>query len=363
LHEAEALAATLDDPRRLGHASVFLTSQLVFGMGAYDQALAVGERILTLAMGSGDVLLQGLAQQNRGQAYRAQGDYRRAIDCFGHTVAVFDGARRRERFGFFLPAVSARAWLAWCHADLGTFAAGHVLGDEGLHIAEAAAHPSSLMLAAWGSGLLSLRQGDLAGAFPRLEQAMGICQDIDSPSTFPLIAAALGTAYTLGGRVADAVPLLTQAIEQPTGRILTLYQALPQLSLGEASLRHGNLEEAHVLAARALAHARARQERGNQAYALRLLGEIHAHHQPPAVEPAEASYREALALALGLGMRPLQAHCHRGLGTLYAKIGRRAEASAELSTAIELYRAMDMTLWLPETEAALAEVQGGEGRL
>ena len=78
----------------------------------------------------------------------------------------------------------------------------------------------------------------------------------------------------------------------------------------------------------------------------------------PRSEQAEAHYRQALALAEELGMRPLQAHCHRGLGTLYAKIGRREQARAELSTAIELYRAMDMTFWLPQAEAALAQVEG-----
>jgi tetratricopeptide (TPR) repeat protein len=356
LHEAEALAATLDDPRRLGHASLFLAAQLAFGMGAYDQAIAVSERVLTLAMGSRDLVLQGLAHQNLGNAYRAQGVYQRAIDCFGHTVAFLDGAwRRRERFGqVFLPEVSARAWLAWCHADLGTFAAGCVLGEEALHIAEAAAHPVSLMIASWGSGLLALRQGDLAKALPRLEQAMGICQDIDSPATFPLIAAVLGTAYTLCRRVADAVPLLTQAIEQPPGRVLALFQAPPLLSLGEAYLLHGRSEEAHVLAARALAHAHTHQERGNQAYALHLLGDIAAHHSPPDVDQAAAHYRQALDLADELGMRPLAAHCHRGLGLLYSQIGRGEQARAALSAAIELYRAMDMTFWLPQTEAALA---------
>ena len=55
-------------------------------------------------------------------------------------------------------------------------------------------------------------------------------------------------------------------------------------------------------------------------------------------------------------MRPLQAHCHRGLGTLYATTGQREQARAALSTAIEMYRAMEMTFWLPETEAALAQV-------
>jgi Flp pilus assembly protein TadD len=55
-------------------------------------------------------------------------------------------------------------------------------------------------------------------------------------------------------------------------------------------------------------------------------------------------------------MRPLQAHCHHGLGTLYRQIGRDALARTALSTAIELYRAMDMTFWLPAAEAALAPV-------
>ena len=136
------------------------------------------------------------------------------------------------------------------------------------------------------------------------------------------------------------------------------FQALCSLSLGEAHLLAGRLEEAHALAERALALARAHQERGHQAYALRLLGEIAARREPPEVEQAEAHYRQALALAEELGMRPLQAHCHLGLGTLYAAIGQREQARTELSTAIELYRAMDMTFWLPQAEAALAQVEG-----
>jgi len=55
-------------------------------------------------------------------------------------------------------------------------------------------------------------------------------------------------------------------------------------------------------------------------------------------------------------MRPLQAHCHRGLGTLHARIGQREQARAELSTAIALYRTMDMTFWLPQAEATLTQV-------
>jgi tetratricopeptide (TPR) repeat protein len=67
---------------------------------------------------------------------------------------------------------------------------------------------------------------------------------------------------------------------------------------------------------------------------------------------------QALTLGNELGLRPRLAHCHLGLGTLYAKIGRRKQARAELSTALELYRTMDMTFWLSQVEAALAQVEG-----
>jgi hypothetical protein len=56
-------------------------------------------------------------------------------------------------------------------------------------------------------------------------------------------------------------------------------------------------------------------------------------------------------------MRPLLAHCHLGLGTLYTKIGRLAQAHTALSTAIELFHAMGMTFWLPRAEAMLAQTE------
>jgi class 3 adenylate cyclase/tetratricopeptide (TPR) repeat protein len=356
LREADTLATALDDPRRLGQVSLFLSLYFYF-MGVYDQAIAAAQRALALATMGGEVVLQALANLYLGRAYQAQGDYRQAIDCLGQTVAFFEGVQRRERFGqIFLPAVHSRAYLARCHAELGTFPQGMALGEEGLSIAEAVAHPGSMMVASWGIGLLSLRQGDLHRALPRLERAMGLCQDADLPFYFPRMAAALGGVYTLGGRVTDAVPLLTQAMEQTIAKEMGGFQVLCHLSLGEAHLLGGCLEEAHALAEHTLALTRAHQERGHQAYALRLLGDIAARREPPAVEPAEAHYHQALALAEELRMRPLVAHCHRGLGMLYAMLGRQEQARHELSTAIELYRTMAMTFWLPQAEAALAQV-------
>ncbi len=91
---------------------------------------------------------------------------------------------------------------------------------------------------------------------------------------------------------------------------------------------------------------------------LRLLGEIASHRDPPEIEPADTHYQEALTLANELGMRPLQAHCQRGLGTLYSQTGPSEHARAALSSGISMYREMEMTVWLRETEAKLAEVEG-----
>jgi tetratricopeptide (TPR) repeat protein len=129
------------------------------------------------------------------------------------------------------------------------------------------------------------------------------------------------------------------------------------VSLGEAALVMGRLDEAHTHAIRALELAHKSRERGDQAWTHRLLGALCAHDDSPDNVQAETHYQQALDLANELGMRPLQAHCHRGLGTLYSQTGQSEQARTELSTAIAMYRDMDMTFWLPETETALAAVE------
>jgi tetratricopeptide (TPR) repeat protein len=166
----------------------------------------------------------------------------------------------------------------------------------------------------------------------------------------------LGLAYALSGRIIEALHLLDQVVvreETGGGGNYVI------IGLSEAYLVTGCLENATQLAERALRLSRDRRERGYQAWALRLLGEIALHVNSPDGALAETHYQQALALAEELGMRPLQAHCHRGLGILYTTTGRWEQAHAVLSTAIALYRAMAMTFWLPQTEAALAQVVHG----
>jgi tetratricopeptide (TPR) repeat protein len=271
-------------------------------------------------------------------------------------MASLTGDLTHERFGMTgLPAVMARTWSASCLADLGAFDEGTTWGAEAVRLAEAGEHPFSLTQAYFALGSLYLRKGDLSKAIPVLERGLGVCQVANIRTWFPTVAATLGYTYTLAGRVAEALPLLQQAAAQDTFRDSSAAHARWVAYLSEAYLLTGHMDEAMDLARSALALARGLEARGNEAYALWLLGEIHAHQDPLEVEEAEAVYRQALALAEELGMRPLLAHCHLGLGTLYTKVGRLAQARAALSTAIELFHAMEMTFWLPRAEAMLAQ--------
>jgi tetratricopeptide (TPR) repeat protein len=249
--------------------------------------------------------------------------------------------------------------LVSCLVQLGEFAEGIARSNEGVRIAEAVAHPGSFVFAYQGVGQLYLRKGDFHKAIPALERCVALCQGANFLYLFCTAASLLGAAYTLAGRVAEALPLLEQAVQHATTIKIQAGQSRRVASLGEAMLLAGRLEEALSLAQQALELARTHKERGNEAWILRLLGDIATRREPLEVEHAAAHYRQALALAEELGMCPLQAHCHHGLGTLYAKSGRPEQAHPELSTAIGLYRTMEMTFWLPQAEAALAQVEGG----
>jgi tetratricopeptide (TPR) repeat protein len=203
-----------------------------------------------------------------------------------------------------------------------------------------------------------VRQGDFPQAIPLLTRALELCHVWDLAQLVPICAVALGQALALAGRSAEGLTLLQQTVPQTAPQSFIGRNTPRVIQLSETYLSAGRLEEATVLARQALDLACEQQARGDQAYARHLLGEIAARRDPPEAEPAETHDRQALALAGELGMRPLQGHCHLGLGKLYATIGRQEEARAELSTAIDLYKAMEMTFWLPQAEGTLAEVEG-----
>src|SRR5262249_12977167 len=124
------------------------------------------------------------------------------------------------------------------------------------------------------------------------------------------------------------------------------YLALWTAHLGEGLAAAGQLDRARTVAQRALDLSLSHKERGHQAWVLRLLGEVAALAEPPAVGEAEGDFGKALALAEELGMRPLQARVHLGLGRLLRLPGDRDRAEDHLATASILLHEMDMHFWL-----------------
>jgi tetratricopeptide (TPR) repeat protein len=356
LRAAETLAERLGDARRLGRIASSLCSYFT-NMGEHDSAIAAGQRAFTLATTSGVSDVQVIGQTPLGAAYYTVGDFRQALDYARRTMVLFTGELRSARFGqSTLPAVGSRRTAALSLAELGDFAAGRGMGEDAVRIAEAAEQPFSIAMALMAVGVVHYRQGDIHTAVPVFERGLALCQTANFPRLVPLTASFLGAAYALVGRMAEALSLLDQTLERVATGSSMLFHTLVLTELSEALFFVGHVNEAGALAERLLKLSRIHTGSGYQAHAYRLLGDIAAHRHPPEVETAQAHYCQAITLAQELGMRPLLAHCHRGLGMLYAQRGLREQARMELVTAIALYRAMGMTFWLSQTEPILVQV-------
>jgi class 3 adenylate cyclase/tetratricopeptide (TPR) repeat protein len=343
---------------RQAPASTTLRIEASFwGIGEHERAVELGQPQLAVAAEFKNFPGQITARFCLGQAYHALGDYPRAIDHLRRNVAALDGELLREQFdmpGF--ASVLARTWLVWCLNERGEFAESRVRAEEAMQMTATGEHPYSLSMACLALGSLTLQQGKLQQAIAVLQRGLSSSQTAHLQELFPLLAAPLGAAYALDGQVAAALPLLEQAVQQAAAATTMGFQARRVAWLSHAYWLAGRRDDAMVLAQQALEQARVHKERGHEAWVLWLLGEIAASSEALVAEQAEVSYRQAMALAKYLGMRPLLAHCHLGLGTLQSRMGRNEPARAELSAATSLYHTMDMPLWLSQAQAALAQI-------
>jgi class 3 adenylate cyclase/tetratricopeptide (TPR) repeat protein len=294
-----SIDAVLGGPETPGH---------LWWRGEHDRALALALRDRGL-LASFRSFERTIATDYRlGQIYHSLGDYSKAADALKRNVTLLDGDLRRETFGLAgFPAVFSRVWLALCLAEQGQFdeAAGHT--GEATAIAEAENHAFSLVVALAGTGLLHILRGDCASAIGPLERALVISRLSDIPLHFPFVAAPLGWAYTLAGRREEGLRLLEDAVGRAEAMEFVANHALRLVWLAQAHLLSGNGDVATRLGLRALELARRLGERGHEAYALRLLGELAGTGASPDVEKSSEHYRAALALAESLGMRSLAA--------------------------------------------------------
>ena len=318
--------------------------------GEHEQAVAVAHRDLAVASSFRGFGLTVTTNTRLGQAYHSLADYSKAMAPLQRNASLLEGDLLRDTFGLpGFPSVFSRVWLALCEAELGLFEQAMEHAQEAAAIADGADHAYSRAVAQFGVGVLYVLRGDTPEAIAPLERGLVIANLSGFSLTFPFIAAPLGLAYAMLGRHDDGLRLLEEAVHSAEAMELMANHALRLVWLGQARLVAGQRDVAARLGLRALELAREHGERGHEAYALRLLGELALSADAPDLENAREHYRLALALAETLGMRPLSAHCHLGMAQLEARTqdGNRDDHSRR---ATALYRDLGMAFWVKRTE-------------
>jgi tetratricopeptide (TPR) repeat protein len=317
-----------------------------------DEALATGSRALEIAERLGDLRLRILATSSLDQAYCYRGEYEHVVESATSNLAALPTDWDKEHFGLAVPpSVFDRAWLIMSLAELGRFAEAAKFEAQAIRIAELTQHAFTIGWAHFAASMPYLLKGDWVKAHSRVEHWITKLRTGNIGIHLPWavassawILAQIGEASEALERVAEAEQLLeSQAKKGIIGHRGWAYHAV-----GRACLLLGRSAEARLRGERAVETSQ--RQPGFTAHALHLLGDIACHRDQFDPERAAAHYRKALALAQRHGMRPLVAHCHLGLGTLYRRTGNPQGASENLATAATMYREMDMAFWLKQSE-------------
>jgi tetratricopeptide (TPR) repeat protein len=158
------------------------------------------------------------------------------------------------------------------------------------------------------------------------------------------------------GQPDHALPILEEAVRPEKASFSAVPSSYPLTALAEVYRLKGDTKKAVHNAEEALSIFRQREERGFAAWALYYMAKIQSEDKSEQIQHAIQTYRQAMEQAVGLGMRPLAAHSHLGLGQLYLRKGEPKEARSELLAAMDLYRTMSMSYWLTQSESSLEEI-------
>jgi tetratricopeptide (TPR) repeat protein len=188
----------------------------------------------------------------------------------------------------------------------------------------------------------------MPAAISTLERAHALAESGTVVIYAPSVRGELARAYALAGRFEQSLALVERISTSEEPGSATLHWTL---SASEAYLMAGRVTDALMLARRGLERTRRAIRRGFEAWALRLVADASSHGDSSEMAAAADHYHRALDLAQQLGMRPLVAHCHLGLGTLYQGTSDQAKAAEHRQTATTMYREMGMVFWLEKAKA------------
>ena len=355
LSQAAAIAREIGDQVRLGQVTAFQAHYHCIMRGEMPEALAYARRAMSITEASGSPVMIGLARDNLGRVQFGLGDYRAAIATLEGNVEALQGELANERAGHAGPiSLFSAVWLAFALSELGLFSRALAVAEQIVERAEALGKPYSLFHAYWAQAAVHLEKGDHQRATEAATRAGRAATESDIPRLYQ--TGILAHALTLAGRPLDAIELL-QPVTLASKRRNAFTGQRDVLYLGVAYGGAERLDDALGTIQQALDVARTSSQRGREAHALRFLGDVQARRGE--TNQAVASYGRGLTLGGELGMRPLVAHCHLGLGKLYRRTGKLEKARDNLTTAATMYREMDMRFWLQQAETEMASARIG----
>lgn len=356
LEEGKEAAILLNDHARLGTIFNLMTAHWNIA-GNSEQAVRAAKEALVHTSTPECLDSHIVAHYFLGVAYHNLGEYAQSVKVLQRVLPLI-GNRKFELFGTTGSVyVISRAWLIRALAQLGRFGELAPYVDEAVKAAEETNHPYSMAYACYGAGIAYFIKGDFDKSIGLLEHGLAVCESAEIPVQRPLIASCLGAAYAYVGRLDEAHDLLENALADTASMKRLAGQAMRIAWLTSAYLLAGRADDAVILGERGLQIAAETKDKGSQAWLREIVGEATVQRGPSNAEKAESDYKMALALAEELGMRPLQAHCHTGLGKLYAQMKDGVRAHPEFQAAIEIYRAIPMPYWLSKTEDAFTRCE------
>jgi class 3 adenylate cyclase/tetratricopeptide (TPR) repeat protein len=347
--EAERIARDLGDEQRLARVYTYLVNHHYL-KGETALAIEYGERCLEVGRATKDVALEALARQYMGQSYLALGDFPRAERILKENVELLDESRAGTTY------VASCGWLAKSLAERGSFEAAYFALERARLAAEAMGNAYSQTIAWTMTGFISMKRGYLARAVLPLERSFEACRRRNLTVWQPIPSSLLGTALVRLGHVTEGLRLLEDAVRLSGELGIRAHLPAWMVNLAEGYLADGQHTRAQAAAQEALDLARTAGERGHEAAAHAVLGNVAASGNPLRAADAFEHYDAAMRLAEQLGMRPLLAEILLDLSRLNATLGEEASAKKHRTAADDLLRDLDMRSWQDWRETEVSEL-------
>jgi len=361
--EAGELARQLEDRPRLGRIASRMAN-LAWLDARYPSAIELAQEALRIAAVIDDSDVRAEATDVRinathvlGLTYLSLGQYHTSIELLRQNVEGPAASVARQRSGFTIPPyVFGCGLLAWGSGLLGDFEAALTYGRRGVDEAEVSGsfHAQAAACLYLATALVS--KGEFEAALPLCERGLRLSETSAISFWRAFGYSMWGWALACSGEPVQGLPHLEQGAVLQESVGIKAIRSVFWTRWGEGLLLNGNVQEARHVAGRGMELAVASGERGFEAEAHYLLARTAAEGRAPEMEAAGLHYERASALAAELGMGPLLARCHLGLGTVYRRTGNRQQVKNHLTTATMMFREMDMRFWLERAEAEMREL-------